>query len=267
MAQTGLYPLDSEVVVSKVRKPQPPLETRPISNHSSGSSALSATEWRKIKQLVKSAVTESVNEAENKKVNRLNKTLQHLTTENTMLKAQMNGLKQAVYHEKKRRKRGKKLVEEFRAEEGGGGLFFSPQKIQAMRDLDTRRMAEKESEQASKQLKKEQQQQAKLARQEEALQKQQQREEDKQRRLAALEVANTQKEQAKNTLKADKQLHLEYQASVDKPKRQNKVKVTPLAGPVFQNIDSPAELPNQVIQRSGRVVRLPQHLDGYQIDK
>jgi hypothetical protein len=264
--KTGLYPLDSEVVLGKLKKQVPPPEVRPISNHSSGSSALSAPEWRKIEQLVKCAVSESVNEADNKKVKGLNNTLQHLSTQIAVLKAENTGLKAAIYHEKKRRKRGKKLVEEFRAQEGGGGIFFTPQKIQAMRELEAQREVAKESEQAQKQLVKEQQQQAKLARQQEALQRKQQREDNKQRKLIALDVAKAQKEQAKDTLNADKQLNNEYQASVKKPKRQKQANIAPLAGPILNIITSPAEVPKQPSQRSGRIVRRPRHLDGYQID-
>ncbi|HEX3643446.1 MAG TPA: hypothetical protein VHV10_19340 [Ktedonobacteraceae bacterium] len=145
-------------------------------------------------------------------------------------------------------------------------MFFSPQKIQALRDLQIQREATKEVEQAQKQLVKEQRQQAKIDRQQAAIQKRQQREEQQQLRKAQTVAARAAKQQAKNTLQADKQLNNECQASLKKPKRSKQLNIAPLQQPVFEQIALSEEVPKQAIQRSGRTVRRPRHLDGYQID-
>jgi hypothetical protein len=265
--KTGIYPLQSEVVLKQVAKPLPPLQERPSSNHSSRSSHLSATEWRRIEALVKGVVSETAAEITDKKVKKLQNTLSHLTTQNHILKAQNKGLKQAVYHEQKRRKRGKKLEEEFRAQEGGGAVFFSPQKIQALRDLDAQRQAVKEQEQANKQLAKEQQHQAKIAKEQEALQKRQQREEQRQQKEASALAARLAKAQAKDTLKAQQQLQKEHQASTKKLKRQQQQNIAPLQQPIFQNIEVNETPSNPASRLPPRIRKPPRHLAEYQVDR
>jgi hypothetical protein len=108
---TGLYPLDCQPVMLKLIKPQNDELARPCSNQSSGSSAISSSDWRKIRALLQ----EVTHEAEAKKVNKMEHTILTLTTQNTLLKTENEGLKQTIYAEKKRRKRGKGLFEQLRA--------------------------------------------------------------------------------------------------------------------------------------------------------
>ena len=63
-------------------------------------------------------------------MNKMNKTITTLTTQNILLKAENEGLRQTIYTEKKRRKRGKGLFEELRAQDGQGGLFMLLNKVQ-----------------------------------------------------------------------------------------------------------------------------------------
>jgi hypothetical protein len=55
--------------------------------------------------------------------------------ENDLLKAQIKGLREAVYITKRRRKRGKPLFIELRAQDENKAVFFSPAKIAAAREL------------------------------------------------------------------------------------------------------------------------------------
>jgi hypothetical protein len=95
----------------KLIKPQNDEIARPYSNQSSGSSAISALDWQKIRALLQ----EVTQEGEVCKVNKMNKTITTLTTQNTLLKAENEGLRQTIYAKKKRRKRSKGLFEGLRA--------------------------------------------------------------------------------------------------------------------------------------------------------
>jgi hypothetical protein len=159
------------------------------------------------------------------------------------------------------------LIPEFRAQEGEGALFFSPAKVQQLRNLETRREAQKEAEQASKQLAKEEKEQQKVLKQQEALQKKQQREDEHMKKVADQAIAKAQKEQSKNTQKANQQLDNEYQASAKKAKRQKHVPVAPLPLPALHNNEVIAELPNPASSRPSRNRRTPRHLDEYQLDR
>ncbi|KYG42150.1 hypothetical protein M433DRAFT_74375, partial [Acidomyces richmondensis BFW] len=74
---------------------------------STGSSAISAADWRCIRYLLKEVVYEVVNEIDNTKLNKLQNTIFYITTENQFLKAQNYGFKDALVKEKKIRKRSK----------------------------------------------------------------------------------------------------------------------------------------------------------------
>ena len=117
----------------------PPEALRPPSQgsqESSGSSRISVEDWRRIRALLKEFSSE-VATSQQAKLQKLSNTLDYVTTENVLLKAENKGMREALHNEKKRRKRGKALFEEFRAQEGEGALFFSPAKIQAAKDLQT----------------------------------------------------------------------------------------------------------------------------------
>jgi hypothetical protein len=121
---------------------------RPSSKQSSGSSALSSISLQAVRELI----IKVSNKQSSKKVRKLKNTITHLSTKIALLIQENNNLKETVKHKKKRRKRDKALLEQFRAQEGKGAIFFSPGKIQAIRDLNAEREATKEAKQASKQL-------------------------------------------------------------------------------------------------------------------
>jgi hypothetical protein len=130
-----------------------------VSNQSSSNSAISASDWRKIRALLH----EVTNEVESKKVDKLDNTLMSLTTQVFILNRDLKGLKLAHNQEKGRRKRGKNIFEQLRAQDGQGGLFWSPQKVKTAVKLSDDKEDAKAMVEASKQLAKEEKQQKKLA--------------------------------------------------------------------------------------------------------
>ncbi len=72
---------------------------------------------------------------DNTKLNKLQNTIVHITTENQLLKAQNYGFKDALVKEKKLRKRSKAQFEDLRAADGQGAPFFSPLNIEQARTL------------------------------------------------------------------------------------------------------------------------------------
>jgi hypothetical protein len=246
----------------KLIKPQNDELARPCSNQSSGSSAISSSDWRKIRALLQ----EVTHEAEAKKVNKMEHTILTLTTQNTLLKTENEGLKQTIYAEKKRRKRGKGLFEQLRAQDGQGGLFMSPNKVQQALQLQAQKEEEKRQQQATKDVAKQEREQKKQEREEERLRKRLLRQEQQAKKSADQALAKAEKELSKNNTKATAQLNNEYQASLKKPKRQKQVTIAPLPLPVFHNIEVDAGPSNPASNRPSRNRRAPRHLDGYQLD-
>jgi hypothetical protein len=69
-----------------------------------------------------------------------------MATENSLLKAQVTGLKQAISIKQKRRKRGKGIIQNVRTITDGKAMFWSPQRIQSARTLLDKQKRLKEQE-------------------------------------------------------------------------------------------------------------------------
>ncbi len=120
---------------------QAPLEEgRP----SSQGSVISNSDWTKINKVVKDAISEVLG-AKGRRVLSLCYDLQ---AENALLKAENQGLKEAVRAKKMRKQLKKALFLELRGDEGNTAIFFSPAKIQEARDLLARKVKEEEEAQA-----------------------------------------------------------------------------------------------------------------------
>ena len=76
----------------------------------------------------------------NEKAQKLNDSIKALSTENILLKMRCKGLENAVLLDQKRRNRSKPLFSDLPSVEDGGAIFYSPNKVQRVRDLQ----AEKE---------------------------------------------------------------------------------------------------------------------------
>ncbi|KAF2174339.1 hypothetical protein K469DRAFT_801916 [Zopfia rhizophila CBS 207.26] len=70
----------------------------------------------------------------NKNSQKLHQTVNHVTTENVLLKLQVRGLENTLFIEQKRRQHSKPLDLELRAPEDGIAIFYSPNKVQQARD-------------------------------------------------------------------------------------------------------------------------------------
>jgi hypothetical protein len=153
---TGLLPLKPEVILKRFNRP-----AQSGQSSDSDSSALSASDWRKIRQLVGDAVADR----DPRKISKLNQTIHRLSIRSTLAEHENTRLKEALINERKRRKRGKALPLEAAEEYHGGAVFWSPRKVKDARD----RLQQQELEEEQQQLQKvkrarvrEEQKQAKL---------------------------------------------------------------------------------------------------------
>jgi len=75
-----------------------------------------------------------VGEAIDSQARKLNNTVEKLTTDVALLKAENEGLRRTVRIERSRRRREKPLFDDLGVNDEAKGVFFSPNKIQAARD-------------------------------------------------------------------------------------------------------------------------------------
>ena len=139
---TGLSPFNPEVILQKFNTKQS------ISNHNSDSesSALSASDWRKIRALIDRAV----NQKDSKKIEKLHRALHTITAQNSVLKHEAAGLREALINERTRRRRGKALPLIGADEYHGGAVVWSPTKVQEARDRQRLHELEEEQQQREK---------------------------------------------------------------------------------------------------------------------
>jgi hypothetical protein len=153
---TGLSPLNPEVILKRFDR-QPTLG----SSSDSDSSTLSASHWRKIESLVR----EVAKDRRDPRAQKLSQAYHQISVQNSLVKHEAQGLRQAVTNERLRRKRGKALPLEQGEDYYGGAQFFSPKSVQ--KALDRLQQQEEEEKQqhlqkAEKARVREDQKQAKL---------------------------------------------------------------------------------------------------------
>ena len=184
--KTGLDPFDPSAVLSQLSTEPEASESRPTTGSSGKQSAISLSDWRKINQVVREAVGDVLGPD----ARRIIKHCHQLQAETALLKAQIQGLQEAVRTEKRQKKPKKALFRGLRGEEGNTAIFFSPRKIQEARDLQAQQAKEAEEAQAQKV--------------QQQLQRQQKKEEEAERRRAAASSRQERREpQARD--KAEKQ--------------------------------------------------------------
>ena len=140
--KTGLQPLNPAIILDQLK----PAERPPSSSSTSGSSALSTADWRKVRKLVRGVVGEILVPEARKIIN----TIDRLTTENTILTAKMADLQETVRLEKNKRRRGKPLFDDLGVDGETKAMFFSPSKIQRARERQAEKEQEKDTAQAQK---------------------------------------------------------------------------------------------------------------------
>ncbi|KAF2272784.1 uncharacterized protein EI97DRAFT_200845, partial [Westerdykella ornata] len=109
-------------------------------------SVLSASDWIKIKTLLR----EAINDIYDSKAATLTRTVHTIAAKNQLLKHENEQLKEALLNEKKRRQRGKALQLKAPEEYNGGAVFWSPAKVQKARDFQAQKEAEEKAIQAQK---------------------------------------------------------------------------------------------------------------------
>ncbi len=103
-----------------------------------------------------------VEEAIGSQARKLNNTIEKLTTDVALLKAENEGLRRTVRIERSRRRREKSLFDDLGVNDEAKGMFFSPNKIQAARDRQIQRIEEKQQAAIQKAEEKEQRELRKL---------------------------------------------------------------------------------------------------------
>ena len=119
---TGLSPFNPEVILQRF--------TAPASSSDSESSALSASDWRKIKRVFDQVVADR----SDKRVKRLSQALHASSVQNALQKDEIAKLREALVNERTRRKRGKPLLVREPKEYSGGGAVWTPRKVKEARD-------------------------------------------------------------------------------------------------------------------------------------
>ena len=262
--KTGLHPFDPSVVLNQLStRPEPP-ETRPGSGNSSDKSVLSISDWRKVRAMLKDVVGEALHYEGRE----LLKVYSELQAKNAFLKEENNGLKGAVVDEKKKKKPRKRVVDELRRPENGNATLFSPKKVSRARELKEQRertaeeaKAQKEQQRLEKRLLREEQEakrkaaaEVRLERREQAAsekaEKQRQREEALAQRLASLQLANEQKAEGANPKRKPRKDQHHAASGCDQISHMEEPEASEAVMPVT---------------RSGRQLRKPQRLEGFEL--
>jgi hypothetical protein len=196
--KTGIYPLNSEVILSQVRVS----ESRPTSSAASSISAFSSSSWKRANRHYKATYGPALTREERK----MHKTLDHLFAKSQYQELEIEHLKERLKLQEKQTKRQQTLFGELRSQTDTKAIFFSPGKVQQARGLLARRKRDKEEKADRKR-------HDKIVREERRLQKQleqdRRREErataklDRERRLAQTRQA---KEDMRLQKQAEKQL-------------------------------------------------------------
>ena len=264
--KTGIHPFNPEVILGAFKRTAKALEERPPSQESSNNSVLSASDWRKIRSIVYEVFEHVSEQADKKKLLTLSNTLIDITTQNALLKAENNNFKDALVHEKKRRKRGKQLFEELRAQQGGSAVFFSPNKIQAAKELQTQRDEAKVAAEASKAERATQKKVQQQAKQVKAREQQLYRLQAKLAKQEALAQKALEKEHQKETKHSAQQLQETLQALVKKQKRRRPQSIHLPPPPLQQEEVLVTEPSNSKIEGRARNRRKPAYLADFVLD-
>jgi hypothetical protein len=138
---TGLSPLQPDMILKRFNRQ--PLQS---SSSDSDSSALSASDWRKIRQLVDHAIASR----DQGRISKLNQTIHQLSIRSVLAEHENTRLKEALINERQRRKRGRALPLVADEEYHGGAVFWSPKKVKEARDRQLQQGLEEEELQLQK---------------------------------------------------------------------------------------------------------------------
>jgi hypothetical protein len=211
-----LHPFALEVILDIFTVKEAPAEERPSSSESSNS-MLTAKDWRRIEKLLKEVVTNTFD----KRVQRLNDTVQNLATTNILLEARISGYQRALQNEQKKRQRAKPLFHDLAAPENGKTTFHSPSKIRLARELQEEERQAKETAIALKADEKLQRQLRKEEKRHLVEQRKAQRVQDKQRREEEAKAKRLALQEAKEAKQLERQLKNDIKQAIQLKRSQN----------------------------------------------
>jgi len=250
--QTGLQPWNPDIVIDKIKLIH---ESRPPSQSSSGSSALSDSEFRTLQRIYKKVVGKDLD----KSGRRLLRTIEKIHTENTILRRKVENLEEAMKIRKAHEAQGKALFNDLPTNDEKKAIFFSPRKIQQRRDekeAEHHQKEETERQKAEKKLEREHQKQEKA---ELAAKRKIEREERRRQAEQAKEEKKARRQERIAQQEADKQLQREInmvKTASQKTIRQEKTEKEVIALDSGDVVSAMADLK---ISRSGRHVKPPKH--------
>ena len=252
-AKTGLAPFSPEIVLNQLK----PL-SRPTSSSSQTSSALSASDWKKMRRLIRSETAAVVNQ-------KLLTSYERVAAENAILKHQLIQANEKIAIQKKRAPRGKPLFEELRAEGEQKALFVSPSKIDRALQLRAQKEAEAEAERKRKQELAIERQLNKKRKELEMQERKIERERKRLERLTSQAAQKATKEAEKEQKAVSKQLLLEAEQSRKRPSNKEKQTSQSEAPILIDQAINETEVLKSRQTRTGRKTRPPKHLQGYEI--
>ncbi|KAF2276933.1 uncharacterized protein EI97DRAFT_500601 [Westerdykella ornata] len=200
----SLYPFQPDIILDRFSNPE---AERPSSSESSRS-VLIAEDWRKVSKILRAVV----DDVYNSKAQQLSQTIHSLSTQNILLKLEVQGLKKVLVNEKKWQQRGKVLQLELPPNQDGGAIFWSPNKVQIapraerlqkQEDIQRRAIEKAEKQQALEERRRMKATTKKIRLQEQA-RRQQEKEDSRHDRLAAAQLQKD-IQSAKQAQKARKQ--------------------------------------------------------------
>ena len=211
--ETGLQPFNPDIVLNQVRPDERP------SSSTSGSSAMSNPDWRKVRGMVQRAVGAAVTTQSRKLIN----TVDHLQTRNAILEAKVKDLQETVFIEKGKRKRGKPLLDLVGPDNESRVLFFSPNKLAEARARRQATEKEKQVAEAAKLEEKRHKEQEKEERRLLVAQRKAVREETARQKEVEREEKRRLRKEAMDSRAAEKKLTVDIQ-KVEKDLKRNRAK-------------------------------------------
>jgi flagellar biosynthesis GTPase FlhF len=249
---SGISPPNPEVILQKFQQE----DSKASSSDESSSSVLSGDDWLKIESIIR----QEVKDFNNKEVKKLRLSLHHLSAQNSILKGEIQGLREALKVKKRHQKKSYTLQLNNPEEYHGGAIFWSPKKIRQAKEDEIERQQQQQQLQLQKAERSELKRQAQLYKLQIAQERRVERERLKEVREKEQAEKRAEKEAQKAAREAEKAIQLSKkgkrkasQGSSQKQKRQKRVVVD--SSHVQAQVAAPA-IPTQTT-RHGRTTKVP----------
>ncbi|RYN73555.1 hypothetical protein AA0120_g12603 [Alternaria tenuissima] len=226
------------------------------SSDDSSSSCFSGEDWVKIESIIR----RQVKDQRNKEVKKLRRSLHHISTQASLLRHEVRGLRRAMGIRKGREKKSYTLQVNNPHKYNGGAVFWSPKKVRQARDDEAARQQQLQLEKAQKAERAQEKEQTRLNKLQEAEQKRVERERLKEAREKEREKERAEKERRKAVRDSQKAIQQSQngkrktsQSSSQKQKRQKGV------GDAARRVQAEMAAPVVPTQttRQGRTTKVP----------